>query len=119
MVMPGLYNIGDVPFQHVYITPKMLDGFGETMSKIEGQRRRSARHHRPLRRRRAAVRAWSASPTETQDSRLPVANVCPHCDTLVPVKQEHMYMRTKKLDVPELQEAVPPRRAVAEPTIRN
>jgi valyl-tRNA synthetase len=38
--------------------------------------------------------------TETQDSRMPVANVCPHCDTLVPVKQEHMYMRTKKLTCP-------------------
>ena len=37
--------------------------------------------------------------TETQDSRMPVANVCPHCDTLVPVKQEHMYMRTQQGDV--------------------
>ena len=44
---------------------------------------------------------------------MPVANVCPHCDTLVPVKQEHMYMRTRKVDVPEVQEAVPPRRPVA------
>ena len=32
---------------------------------------------------------------------MPVANVCPHCDTLVPVKQEHMYMRTKKLTCPK------------------
>src|SRR5687767_6169477 len=38
--------------------------------------------------------------TETQDSRLPVSNVCPHCDTLVPVKQEHMYMRTRKVNCP-------------------
>ena len=38
--------------------------------------------------------------TETQDSRMPVANVCPHCDTLVPVKQEHMYMRTQKITCP-------------------
>ena len=45
---------------------------------------------------------------------MPVANVCPHCDALVPVKQEHMYMRTRKVDVPEVQEAVPARRAVAE-----
>ena len=28
------------------------------------------------------------------------ANVCPHCDALVPVKQEHMSMRTKKLTCP-------------------
>ncbi len=39
--------------------------------------------------------------TETQDSRMPVANVCPHCETLVPVKQEHMYMRTRKVTCPK------------------
>src|SRR6266849_8500238 len=38
--------------------------------------------------------------TETQDSKMPVANVCPHCDTLVPMKQEHMYMRTRKVTCP-------------------
>lgn len=37
---------------------------------------------------------------ETQDSRMPVFNVCPFCDTLVPVKQEHMYMRTRKIKCP-------------------
>ena len=31
MVITGLYNVGEVPFHHVYIHPKMLDGFGETM----------------------------------------------------------------------------------------
>src|SRR5207253_9750179 len=39
-------------------------------------------------------------PTETQDSRMPVSNVCPHCGTLVPVKQEHMSMRTRKVTCP-------------------
>ncbi|MGH7226788.1 MAG: class I tRNA ligase family protein, partial [Gemmataceae bacterium] len=38
--------------------------------------------------------------TETQDSKMPVANVCPHCDALVPVKQEHMYLRTRKVTCP-------------------
>src|SRR5262249_7576467 len=38
--------------------------------------------------------------TENQDSRMPVVNVCPHCGTLVPVKQEHMYMRTRKIVCP-------------------
>ena len=100
MVMTGLYNIGKVPFHHVYIHPKILDGFGETMSKTQGQRHRSARHHRALRRRRPALPHGRIRPPRTQDSRMPVANVCPHCDTLVPVKQEHMYMRTRKVTCP-------------------
>jgi valyl-tRNA synthetase len=38
--------------------------------------------------------------TENQDSRMPVSNVCPNCDTLVPVKLEHMYMRTRRVTCP-------------------
>jgi len=38
--------------------------------------------------------------TETQDSRMPVSNVCPHCGTLVPVRREHMYMQTRKVTCP-------------------
>ncbi|MCE9531128.1 MAG: class I tRNA ligase family protein, partial [Planctomycetes bacterium] len=100
MVISGLYNMGDVPFKHVYITPKLLDGFGETMSKSKGN------GVDPLdiidlygtdALRFVIVSACG----ETQDSRLPVANVCPHCQELVPVKQEHMYLRTKKLACPK------------------
>jgi valyl-tRNA synthetase len=32
---------------------------------------------------------------------MPVSNVCPHCDKLVPVKLEHMYMRTRQVTCPE------------------
>ena len=32
MVLTGLYNMGDIPFRHVHVHPKILDGFGQTMS---------------------------------------------------------------------------------------
>jgi valyl-tRNA synthetase len=99
MVITGLYNVGQVPFHHVYVHPKMLDGFGETMSKSKGN------GIDPLdiieRYGTDALRFGMAHvATENQDSRMPVANVCPHCGVLVPVKQEHMYMRTRKITCP-------------------
>src|SRR5262249_28543356 len=99
MVLSGLYNMGAVPFRDVYITPNLLDGFGVRMSKSEGN------GVDPLdiieRYGTDALRFEMVSLAgETQDARLSVANVCPHCGTLVPVKQEHMYMRTRKVICP-------------------
>ena len=100
MVLTGLYNLNDVPFHHVYITPKVMDGFGEGMSKSKGN------GVDPL----DVVDLYGTDAlrfgmvqlaTETQDSRLPVVNVCPNCGEQVSVKQEHMYMRTKKLACPK------------------
>ncbi|MFT3879916.1 MAG: valine--tRNA ligase [Gemmatales bacterium] len=99
MVLMSLSNLNEVPFHHVYIHPKVLDGFGEGMSKSKGN------GVDPL----DVISIYGTDAlrfvicsmaTETQDARMPVANVCPHCQTLVPVKNEHMYMRTKKLNCP-------------------
>ncbi|MBY0512695.1 MAG: valine--tRNA ligase, partial [Gemmataceae bacterium] len=100
MVLTGLYNLGDVPFHHVYITPKVLDGFGDTMSKSKGN------GVDPLdiidTYGTDALRYYVVSISgETQDSRLPVANMCPHCGELIPQKQEHLGLRTKKLTCPK------------------
>lgn len=107
MVLTGLYNVGEVPFRHVYIHPKVMDAFGEGMSKSKGN------GVDPL----DIIEMYGADAmrfvivqmaTETQDSRMPVSNVCPHCGTLVPVKREHMYMRTRKVNCPECKKAFRP-----------
>lgn len=95
MVLAGVYNLGEVPFRDVYITPKVLDGFGETMSKSRGN------GVDPLeiidRYGADALRYYVVSIAgDTQDSRLPVANVCPHCDALVPLKKENTDADEKK-----------------------
>jgi valyl-tRNA synthetase len=100
MVITSLYNVGEIPFHHVYIHPTMLDGFGKRMSKTAGN------GIDPLDiTDRYGVDALRFQivylSTENQDSRLPVFNVCPNCDTLVPVKLEHMYMRTRKVTCPK------------------
>jgi valyl-tRNA synthetase len=107
MVITGLYNVGQVPFHHVYIHPKILDRFGEGMSKSKGN------GVDPLdiieRYGTDALRyTMTKVATETQDARMPVANVCPHCNELVDVKQEHMYMRTRRLVCPKCKQPFRP-----------
>jgi valyl-tRNA synthetase len=88
MVLSGLYNMHEVPFRHVYITPKLLDGFQVTMSKSKGN------GVDPLdiidRYGADALRFHMAFLAgDTQQVGLPVANVCPHCDSFVPLKREN------------------------------
>jgi len=87
MVLAGIYNMGEVPFSEVYIHPKILDGYGETMSKSKGN------GVDPL----DVIDQFGADAlrfglayltTETQDVRMPVEFVCPHCD--------HAFKQTKK-----------------------
>ena len=88
MVITGLYNMGDVPFQHVCVHPKILDGFGQTMSKSKGN------GVDPVdlidKYGTDAVRFTIASLAgENQDVRLPVGYECPHCGAVIPQTLEH------------------------------
>ncbi|MDA0833792.1 MAG: valine--tRNA ligase [Planctomycetota bacterium] len=88
MVLTGLYNLGDVPFHHVCIHPKILDGFGQTMSKSKGN------GVDPMdlidKYGTDAVRFTIASfAGETQDVRLPMGYECPHCGVVIPQTLEH------------------------------
>ncbi|MDA1166438.1 MAG: valine--tRNA ligase [Planctomycetota bacterium] len=83
MVLTGLYNMGDVPFSHVHVHPKILDGFGQTMSKSKG----NGCDPQDLIDRYGtdAVRFSIASfAGETQDVKLPMGYECPHCQHVVP-----------------------------------
>ncbi|MDZ4851255.1 MAG: valine--tRNA ligase [Pirellulaceae bacterium] len=88
MVLMGLNNMGKIPFQEVFIHPKILDGYGETMSKSKGN------GVDPIdvidKFGPDALRfglAWLA--TDTQDVRMPVQYECPHCQNLVNQTKEN------------------------------
>ncbi|MEM9354105.1 MAG: class I tRNA ligase family protein, partial [Planctomycetota bacterium] len=78
MVLMGEFNMNNIPFDEVYIHPKILDGYGETMSKSKGN------GVDPL----DIIDKYGADSlrfglayltTETQDVRMPVEFECPHC----------------------------------------
>lgn len=101
MVLTGLYNMGDIPFKHVCIHPKILDGFGQTMSKSKGN------GVDPMdlidKYGTDAVRFTIASIAgETQDVRLPVGYECPHCEAVIPQKIEHQKMTPGGGDKPRI-----------------
>jgi valyl-tRNA synthetase len=99
MVLTGLYNVGDIPFHHVYIHPKIMDGFGEGMSKTKGNGA-DPLDIIDLYGTDAMRYGMTVLATETQDSRMPISNVCPHCGTLIPQKKEHQKCQTRKIVCP-------------------
>jgi len=88
MVLTGLNNMGEIPFHEVFIHPKILDGYGETMSKSKGN------GVDPL----DVIEKFGADAlrfglayltTETQDVRMPVQFECPHCHALIEQTREN------------------------------
>jgi valyl-tRNA synthetase len=97
MVLTGLYNVGDVPFHTVYIHPKILDGYGESMSKSKGN------GVDPL----DVIEKFGTDAlrfglayltTETQDVRMPVEFECPYCGTLINQTQKNRRLPRVKCD---------------------
>ncbi len=88
MVLTGLYNMGDVPFTQVHVHPKILDGFGQTMSKSKGNGVDPVDLIEKYG--TDAIRFTIASfAGETQDVRLPISYECPKCETLIPQTLKH------------------------------
>jgi len=88
MVITGLYNVGEIPFHDVFIHPKILDGYGEGMSKSKGN------GVDPI----DVIEKFGADAlrfglaymtTETQDIRMPVEFECPHCEKLIDQTKEN------------------------------
>ncbi|MGA2257904.1 MAG: class I tRNA ligase family protein, partial [Thermoguttaceae bacterium] len=88
MVITGLYNVGEIPFHDVFIHPKILDGYGEGMSKTKGN------GVDPI----DVIEKFGADAlrfgiayltTETQDIRMPVEFECPHCNKLIEQTKEN------------------------------
>ncbi len=82
MVLAGYYNIGKKPFEEVFIHPKILDKYGEGMSKTKGN------GIDPV----FVMEKFGADSlrfaiayltTESQDVRLGLDFECPHCGAIV------------------------------------
>ena len=82
MVIMGVFDTGEIPFHEVYIHPKILDRYGETMSKSKGNGVDPVDVIESLG--ADALRfALAGMATETQDVRMPVDFQCPGCGHLI------------------------------------
>jgi valyl-tRNA synthetase len=98
MVIMGVFDTGEIPFREVSIHPKILDRYGETMSKSKGNGVDPVDVIESLG--ADALRfALAGMATETQDVRMPVDFQCPACAALV---EQTVQNRTKpRIDCPK------------------
>ena len=98
MVIMGVFDTGEIPFREVSIHPKILDRYGETMSKSKGNGVDPVDVIEALG--ADALRfALAGLATETQDVRMPVEFQCPACGHLL---EQTVQNRTKpRLDCPK------------------
>ena len=98
MVIMGVFDTGEIPFHEVSIHPKILDRYGETMSKSKGNGVDPVDVIEALG--ADALRfALAGMATETQDVRMPVDFQCPACGHLV---EQTTNNRTKpRIDCPK------------------
>lgn len=93
MVLMGLNNVGKIPFDEVFIHPKILDGLGETMSKSKGNGvdpNDVIDKFGPDALRYGLARIA----TDTQDVRMPVQYECPHCEKLIDQTKKNRSAKT-------------------------
>ncbi len=113
MVLDGALQHGDIPFKHVCVHPKILDGFGTGDVEVKGN------GVDPL----ELIDRYGCDGTrftiasfagETQDVRLPVSYECPHCQAAIPQLQEHPQVQAGQAEgqMPQVQEGRPVRPAV-------
>jgi valyl-tRNA synthetase len=97
MVLTGLFNVGEVPFRDVFIHPKILDGYGEGMSKSKGN---GVDPIDVMEKFGAdALRfALAHLTTETQDVRMAVEFECPHCLKLIEQTKKNRILPRVKCD---------------------
>lgn len=83
MVLMGLNNCNEIPFSEVFIHPKILDGEGKTMSK---SKKNGVDPLDVINRLGADSLRFGMADLcgPTQDVRLPVKLVCPHCEESFP-----------------------------------
>jgi valyl-tRNA synthetase len=98
MVIMGVFDTGEIPFREVSIHPKILDRYGETMSKSKGNGVDPVDVVESLG--ADALRfALAGMATETQDVRMPVDFQCPSCGHLL---EQTVANRTKpRLECPK------------------